>query len=185
MSKIILASGSPRRKQLMEMVGIDFEVIVADIIETIDYNNDLIKEIEKLSFQKANAVFKDHPDNIVIGSDTIVKIDNKILGKPKTLQEAKQMLKTLSNRTHEVVTAVTILSKDKKETFSSITQVTFYELTDEEINNYVEIVKPLDKAGAYAIQDKGSEFVKAINGDYYTVVGLPIAEVYHRLKAYQ
>lgn len=185
MSKIILASGSPRRKQLMEMVGLEFEVIVADIVEMIDHNNDLVKEIEKLSYQKADAVFKNHPDNIVIGSDTIVKIDNKVLGKPKTLLEAKQMLETLSNRTHEVVTAVTILSKDKKETFSSITEVTFYELTEEEIDNYVNIVKPLDKAGAYAIQDKGSEFVKSINGDYYTVVGLPIAELYHRLKQYK
>lgn len=184
MNKIILASGSPRRKELMEMVGYKFDIIVADIDEKINYNNDLVKEIEKLSYQKANAVFINHQDNIVIGSDTIVKIDNKVLGKPKSIDEAKQMLRLLSDRTHQVVTAVTILSKEKQETFSSITDVTFYDLTDEEINEYVDTTEPLDKAGAYAIQGRGSEFVKSINGDYYTVVGLPIAQVYHKLKKY-
>lgn len=184
MSKIILASGSPRRKELLTMIGIDFDVIVADIEEKIDYSNDLVKEIEKLSFQKANAVFTNHQDKIVIGSDTIVKLNSTVFGKPKTKQEAKEMLKTLSNKTHQVVTAVTILSKDKKETFSSITDVTFYELDDKQIDEYVESVEPLDKAGAYAIQGKGCEFVKKINGDYYTVVGLPIAEVYRRLQNY-
>lgn len=184
MNKIILASGSPRRRELMQMVGYQFDVVVADIDETIDCNNDLVKEIEKLSFRKANAVFVEHSDNIVIGSDTIVKIDNEVLGKPKSIMDAKLMLHKLSNRTHQVVTAVTILSKDKQETFSCITDVTFYELSDEEIDEYVNSVEPLDKAGAYAIQGRGSEFVKSINGDYYTVVGLPIAEVYHRLKKY-
>ena len=185
MSKIILASGSPRRKELMQMLGIDFDIIVADIDETIDYDANLVKEIERLSYGKANAVFIDHEDDIVIGADTIVKLGNNILGKPKDKEEAVNMLKLLSDNTHQVVTAVSILSKDKKETFSSITDVTFYKLTEEEINEYVESVEPLDKAGAYAIQGKGSEFVKSINGDYYTVVGLPIAEVYRRLKEYR
>ena len=185
MNKIILASGSPRRKELLTMLGIDFDVIVANIDEQIDHNNDLVDEIKKLSFQKADAVFQDHQDNIVIGSDTIVYIDNEILGKPKTIKQAKEMLHKLSNRTHQVVTAVTIMSKEKIDTFASITDVTFYELNDDEINEYVETVEPLDKAGAYAIQGKGSEFVKSINGDYYTVVGLPIAEVYRHLKNFK
>lgn len=184
MNKIILASQSPRRKELLSMLEIPFDVIVADINEQIDYNNNLVEEIKKLSFQKAEAVFKDHQDNIVIGSDTIVYIDNEVLGKPKTIENAKEMLHKLSNRTHQVVTAVTIMSKDKVDIFASITDVTFYELSDEEINRYVDSVEPLDKAGAYAIQGKGSEFVKSINGDYYTVVGLPIAEVFRHLKTF-
>lgn len=184
MNKIILASQSPRRKELLSMLEIPFDVIVADINEQIDYNNDLVEEIKKLSYQKAEAVFKDHQDNIVIGSDTIVYIDNEVLGKPKTIENAKEMLHKLSNRTHQVVTAVTIMSKDKVDTFASITDVTFYELSDEEINRYVDSTEPLDKAGAYAIQGKGSEFVKSINGDYYTVVGLPVAELFHRLKKF-
>lgn len=184
MNKIILASKSPRRRELLSMLGIEFDVIPADIDEQIDYNNDLVKEIQKLSFQKANAVFQDHQDNIVIGSDTIVFIDNKVLGKPKSKQEAKEMLHRLSGKTHQVVTGVTIISKEKTDTFASVTDVTFYELTDEEIETYVESVEPLDKAGAYAIQGKGSEFVRSINGDYYTVVGLPIAEVYRHLKSF-
>lgn len=184
MNKIILASKSPRRRELLSMLGIEFDVIPADIDEQIDYNNDLVKEIQKLSFQKANAVFQDHQDNIVIGSDTIVFIDNKVLGKPKSKQEAKEMLHRLSGKTHQVVTGVTIISKEKTDIFASVTDVTFYELTDEEIETYVESVEPLDKAGAYAIQGKGSEFVKSINGDYYTVVGLPIAEVYRHLKSF-
>lgn len=184
MNKIILASKSPRRKELLSMLGIKFDVIVSDIDEKIDYQNNLVEEIKKLSYQKAYAVFVTHQDDIVIGSDTIVYIDNEVLGKPKSIEEAKHMLHKLSNRTHQVVTAVTIISKDKVDSFASITDVTFYELTDQEINEYVDTVEPLDKAGAYAIQGKGSEFVKSINGDFYTVVGLPIAEVYRHLKAF-
>ena len=112
MTRVILASKSPRRKQLMELLKIPFEIIVSDIEENIDYSNDLVKEIEKLSYQKASAVFKDHQDAIVIGADTIVKINNDILGKPHSLDEARKMLSELSNNTHEVVTAVTILYKD-------------------------------------------------------------------------
>ncbi|MDO4940862.1 MAG: Maf family protein [Erysipelotrichaceae bacterium] len=185
MNKIILASQSPRRKELLNMLGIPFDVIVADIDEQIDYRNNLVEEIKKLSYQKANAVFENHQDNIVIGSDTIVYINNEVLGKPKTMENAKEMLHKLSNKTHQVVTAVTIMSKEKTDTFASITDVTFYELTDKEINDYVESTEPLDKAGAYAIQGKGCEFVKAINGDYYTVVGLPIAEVLRHLRTFK
>lgn len=184
MTKIILASKSPRRKELLGMLAIPFEVVIEDIDETIDLNNDLVKEIENLSYLKAKAVFDKYQDCLVIGSDTIVKINDKVLGKPKSKEEAIEMLQLLSGNTHQVVTAVTILFKDQRETFSSITDVNFYKLSDEEIVDYVNTQEPLDKAGAYAIQGKGCEFVKAINGDYYTVVGLPIAELYHRLKKY-
>lgn len=184
MTKVILASKSPRRKELMEMLKIPFDIIVSDIEESIDYNNDLVKEIEKLSYQKAKAVFDNHSDALVIGSDTIVKINNDILGKPHSLQEAKSMLKELSDNTHEVVTGVTILFKDIVETFSNVAEVTFYPLTDKEIDDYINTNEPMDKAGSYAIQGDGAKFIKSIKGDFYTIVGLPIGELYHRLKKY-
>lgn len=184
MNKIILASQSPRRKELLSLIGIEFDAIPADIDEQIDYNNDLVREIEKLSYQKAYHIFKDHKDALVIGSDTIVKIDNQVLGKPKSYEDAIAMLKLLSNNTHEVVTGVTILVDDVIETFSSIAKVTFYPLTDEEIKDYIKTNEPMDKAGAYAIQGLGAKFVKTIDGDYYTIMGLPIGELYHRLIKY-
>ena len=166
------------------MLKIPFEIIVSDIDETIDYDNDLIKEIEKLSLQKAQAVFKDHSDALVIGADTIVKIGNDVLGKPKTLLEAKKMLEELSGNTHEVVTGVTILYQGKAETFSSVAEVTFYPLNEKEIDEYIATNEPMDKAGSYAIQGDAAKFIRSINGDYYTIVGLPVAELYHRLKKY-
>jgi len=184
MTKVILASKSPRRKELMQLLKIPFEIIVSDIDEKIDYNNDLVKEIEKLSYQKANAVFKDHQDAIVIGADTIVKIGNDVLGKPHSIDEARKMLKELSDNTHEVVTGVTILYKDNVETFSDVSKVTFYPLSDEEIEEYIHTNEPMDKAGSYAIQGDGAKFIKWIDGDYYSIVGLPIGQVYHKIKKY-
>ena len=184
MNKIILASQSPRRKQLLEMLGVSFDIQPADIDEQINPNNDLVKEIEKLSYQKAYHVFKDHKDALVIGSDTIVKIDNEVLGKPKDYANAKQMLEKLSDNTHEVVTGCTILVNDTVETFSSIAKVTFYPLTKQEIDDYIKTNEPMDKAGAYAIQGLGAKLVKSIEGDYYTIMGLPIGELYQRLKKY-
>ncbi len=184
MTRVILASKSPRRKELMQLFKIPFEIIVSDIDEKINYNNDLVKEIEKLSYQKANAVFKDHQDAIVIGADTIVKIGNDVLGKPHSIDEARKMLKELSDNTHEVVTGVTILYKDNVETFSNVSKVTFYPLLDEEIEEYIHTNEPMDKAGSYAIQGDGAKFIKWIDGDYYSIVGLPIGQVYHKIKKY-
>ncbi len=184
MTRIVLASKSPRRRELMELLHIPFDVIVSDIDEQIDPQNDLVREIEKLSFRKAEAVFKDHPDALVIGSDTIVKIGNDILGKPKNIEQAEAMLKELSGKTHEVVTGVSILYKDRTETFSSVAKVTFYPLDEKEISEYIATNEPMDKAGSYAIQGDAAKFIRSIEGDYYTIVGLPIAELYHRLKKY-
>ena len=184
MKKIILASQSPRRKELLSLLGFDFDAIPADIDEQINLNNDLVKEIEKLSYQKAFHVAKDHKDEIVIGADTIVKINDAVLGKPKTHEQAKQMLQLLSNNTHEVVTGVTIIVDDKIETFSSVAKVTFYPLSDIEIDEYINTNEPMDKAGAYAIQGIGAKFIKSIDGDFYTIMGLPIAQLYHRLSKY-
>ena len=182
--KVILASKSPRRKELLEMLKIDFDIIVSDADEQIDHNNDLVKEIEKLSYRKAQAVFKDHQDALVIGSDTVVRIADQVLGKPKDHDEAKAMLRSLSDKTHEVVTAVTILYQDQIETFSSIAKVTFYPLSEQEIEDYIATNEPFDKAGSYAIQGDAARFIRSIEGDYYTIVGLPLAELYHRLKKY-
>ena len=184
MARVILASKSPRRKELLEMLRIPFEIIVSDIEEQIDPENDLTKEIEKLSYQKAKAVFEKENDALVIGSDTIVKINNQVLGKPKTHEEAREMLHLSSGNTHEVITGVTILYQNQRETFSSTSSVTFYPLTDEEIDIYIATNEPLDKAGSYAIQGDGAKFIRSINGDFYTIVGLPIGELYHRLKKY-
>ncbi len=182
MRKLILASQSPRRKELLEKCGYPFEVIVADIDETIDANIPLKKAIQQLAYQKAKKVFDEHPDAIVIGSDTIVSIDQKILGKPKDEKEAYDTLKLLSNRTHQVITGLSILSKEKNYSHVSVNQVTFYDLSDEEINKYISTNEPMDKAGSYAIQGIASRYIKSIEGDYYAIVGLPVSVVYHILK---
>ena len=184
MTRIILASKSPRRRELMEMLKLPFEIIVSDIDEQIDYDNDLVREIEKLSFRKADAVYQENKDALVIGSDTIVKIGNDVLGKPKSVEQAKEMLRELSDNTHEVVTGVTIICNDQVETFSSVAKVTFYPLSEEEIDEYVKTNEPMDKAGSYAIQGDGAKFIRSIEGDFYTIVGLPVGELYHRLKKY-
>ena len=184
MTRLVLASKSPRRKELLSLINVPFEIIVSEIEEHIDLNNDLVKEIEKLSFQKASAVFQNNKDAVVIGSDTIVKIGNTPLGKPHSIDDAKEMLRMLSGKTHEVVTGVTILKENVRDTFSSVAKVTFFELSEEEIEEYVNSGEPMDKAGSYAIQGLGAKFIKSIEGDYYSIVGLPIAELYHRLVQY-
>ena len=183
--KLILASGSPRRKQLLSLLNIPFTIVVAYIVETIDNDKPLREEIEKLSYQKAEAVFKDHQDSVVVGSDTIVTLDNKVLGKPHDKQEAWEMLKLLQNNKHTVITAVTILSETKKETFSVVSDVYFYPMSDKEIDEYIDTNEPMDKAGAYAIQGIGSKFIKRIDGDYHAIMGLPIGELYHKLKRFK
>jgi len=184
MSRIILASQSPRRKELLSLLNVPFEIIPADIKEEIDPGNSLADEIEKLSFLKALAVFKENSDATVIGSDTIVTLDDIVLGKPKTHEKAKEMLELLSNNTHQVITAVSIISPSGSETFSSVSDVTFRKLSEEEINEYAGSDEPLDKAGAYAIQGNARKFISNINGDYYAIIGLPICELSVRLKKY-
>lgn len=182
--KLILASQSPRRRQLLSLLNIPFDIAPADIEETINEDKPLREEIEKLSFLKANAVFKDNKDAVVIGSDTIVTLDNKVLGKPKDKEDAKRMLGLLQNNKHVVITAVTIISSKMSETFSAVSDVYFYPLSEEEIDKYLENDEGYDKAGAYAIQGLGAKFIKKIDGDFYAIMGFPIGEVYHRLQKY-
>lgn len=184
MNKIILASKSPRRKQIMEMLNIPFEIIVADIDEKINQNNDLVKEIENISFLKALKVFNDHKDAIVIGADTIVVVNNEVLGKPKDEEDAKRMLELLQNNKHHVITGVTILSNNQSETFSNISEVYFNSIDDKEIEEYIKTGEPMDKAGAYAIQGLGAKFIKKIDGDFYSIMGLPVSDINIRLKKY-
>ena len=185
MRSLILASQSPRRAQLLEYLEIPFSICPADVDESIDESKPVKEEIKRLSFRKAEAVFNQHPESIVIGSDTVVVIDNKILGKPTDRNDAFNMLKMLSNRSHEVITGVCLISKEKTDIFASVSTVYFHELTDEEIWHYIDVDSPLDKAGAYAIQGKASLFIDRIDGDYYSIMGLPISLINQHLKSFR
>jgi len=179
---IILASQSPRRKELLQMAGVDFVCVPSDAEEVVPEGTSAEDMPFFLSKLKARDIAKRYPEDMVVGSDTLVIVDGKPLGKPKTKEDAFQMLRTLSGRTHMVVTGVTICQGQKEESFSSKTEVEFYPLEDQEIRNYIETGEPMDKAGAYGIQGKGCVLVKEIRGDYYTVMGLPVAETVRRLK---
>ena len=182
MSKIILASASPRRKELMELAGYDFEVICADIVEVVPEEAMPQEVVISLALQKAQAVAAEHKEAVVIGSDTVVALDEKILGKPHSEQEACEMLRSLSGRTHKVFTGVAIVCGGKVKNFFDETDVEFYSLGDDEIKKYVATGEPTDKAGAYGIQGKGSVLVKRINGDFFSVMGLPIAKLYREMS---
>lgn len=182
MKDIILASGSPRRKELMTLAGFDFTVKVADVDESLPDEITPYDAVKMLSLKKASAVSDCYPDSVVIGADTVVAFENKILGKPASKENAFEMLKTLSGNTHKVYTGVAIIYKDRISNFFEETDVEFYPLSDDEIQEYIDTGEPMDKAGAYGIQGKGCVLVKRINGDYSNVVGLPISKLYRELK---
>ncbi len=182
MRNLILASQSPRRKELLEKCGYPFSVCVADIDEKIDTSIPLESAIQELAYLKAKKIFDDHQDSIVIGSDTIVTINGLILGKPKDENDAFNTLKMLSGKTHQVITGLSIITKEKTYNHVSVNDVTFYELSDEEILKYISTNEPMDKAGSYAIQGIASRYIQSIQGDYYAIVGLPVSVVYHILK---
>lgn len=182
MKSIILASQSPRRKELLEKTGCSFIIEAADIDETIDQSKPLTDEILRLSRSKAAHILQRHPDSLVIGSDTIVTIDGNVLGKPADKNDAMEMLRSLSGRTHQVITGLCILSSQKEYLFVSVNDVSFAVLTEDEIEKYVNTGEPMDKAGAYAIQGIASRYITGINGDYYAIMGLPLCAVYEELK---
>ena len=186
MRKIILASHSPRRKKLLQQIGLDFSVEESGYEEK-PIQNATPSEIAKfLSLEKANLVAVKHQDAIIIAADTLVVIDNEILGKPTSKENAREMLRKLSNRTHSVVTGFTIIDTAKNKTITdcSETKVTFKDLSELEMAAYVETQDLMDKAGAYAIQEKGGLFVKSIEGDYFNVVGLPLYAVSKALEEF-
>lgn len=182
MTHIILASSSPRRKELLSQVFIPFTVQAAHADETIAPGTHPAAAVEQLAVKKAAAVFSERPDAAVIGADTVVVSNGRILGKPETELEAMQMLSSLSGGTHAVYTGVAIMSKNEKIVFHEKTDVEFWELTKAEMAAYIETGEPFDKAGGYGIQSAGALFVKAIHGDYFNVVGLPISSLYRRLR---
>ena len=187
---IILASGSPRRKELLSQVGIPFTVLKSDCDETSDIEEPALF-VEELSLRKAENVYQKTGNSydsnyIILAADTIVSYEGEILGKPEDEKEALDMLGLLSDRTHQVYTGVTLLqiSDEKKKvvTFSEKTDVTFYPMTRIEMLNYIATGDPLDKAGSYGIQGIGAKFISGIHGDYNNVVGLPIGSIYQTLK---
>ena len=182
MQNLILASSSPRRKELLENLRLTFAVTSSEVDESFDPTLSPEEVVMELAERKAQAVFKDNQEAFVIGSDTIVFANNQILGKPADEAEAVRMLKTLSGCQHEVFTGVSIVSPTSKTRFYEKTEVWFWELTEDEIRSYVQSGEPLDKAGAYGIQQLGSMLVKKINGDYFAVVGLPVARTIRELS---
>ncbi len=180
--KIILASASPRRRELMKLITEDFGAVSTDTDETLPDNIEALKASEYLAGIKAQSALESFPDNIVIGCDTTVIIDNKILGKPKDSDQCREYLETLSGRTHKVVTSCAIVNKRSRCVFSEITEVTFRKLSDSDIEWYISTGEPFDKAGGYGIQGKGSLLVEKINGDYFNVVGLPVSRLNQELK---
>lgn len=199
--KIVLASASPRRRELLAGLGLDYTVLVSGVEEQVT-EQEPAKVVEELSAQKAQDVLQKllstvprqearlwdgQEELLVIGADTIVAADGKILGKPADMRDAAGMLEQLSGRRHQVYTGVTLChhsqGETRRQTFHECTQVQFYPMTEEEIDWYISTGEPMDKAGAYGIQGLGSRFIRAIEGDYSNVVGLPVARLYQELKA--
>ena len=187
MKNIILASNSPRRKQLLKMAGIRFTVLPSDVPEMVPEFVPDEKRAQFLAELKASYTSVFHPKDIIIGADTTVICEGRLMGKPATREEAKDMLRFLSGKTHTVYTGVCLIWSDEEDAdcFTSETKVEFYPLTEKQIEDYVASGEPMDKAGAYGIQGLGCTLVKRIEGDYYTVVGLPIAEVVRRIKKHE
>ena len=178
---LILASNSPRRKQLLDMVGLKFKVVPSNFDETSIKLKNIYKLPLTLSKKKADAIAKLYPNDIILAADTDVCVGKVMLGKPDGPKGVAKILKQLSNKTHQVITGVTIIYKNKKVSFESITKVTFYPISNQDIQDYIKTKEPFDKSGAYAIQGYGARFIKSIQGDYYTIMGLPIARVLKEL----
>ncbi len=176
--KIILASASPRRRELIKNLGIEYEVKTADCEEETIFGEHPKDTVIRLSRTKALWVAeREERPAIVIGADTVVAIDDKILGKPASRDEAAKMLRELSGRTHRVYTGMTVTDGNKTVSEYVMTDVKFYELSDKQIESYVNTGEPMDKAGAYGIQEYGSLLVESISGDYFNVVGLPVSRL--------
>lgn len=181
----ILASGSPRRKQLLNQIGLEFTVIPSNVDE--DFTLDLPPEAftEHWAREKAKSVAKIHLDSLIVGADTIVVLDGNILGKPKDKKDSFNMLQSLSGKTHEVITGVSFISLEQEldHTFNERTFVSFNTLSDRDINSYIDIYNPLDKAGSYGIQDWFSVHIHRVEGCYYNVMGLPLSSFYSYFKS--
>ena len=182
MQKIILASGSPRRRELLTQIGMPFEVITSDVKEvtTATQPDEIVKELSKIKAEAVAQICKEkgesYRDVVILGADTIVYHNGKVLGKPKSEEDAYLMIESLAGKEHFVYTGVTILTPKKQICFAEAVTVSLYEMSAEEIKSYIATGEPMDKAGRFAA------FVKGISGDYNAVVGLPVARVYQELK---
>lgn len=181
-NKLILASASPRRQELLKLITEDFIVKVSHTPEELPQGMEPDPAVKLLSRRKALAVAQQEPQAIVIGADTVVSVDGEILGKPKGQAQAAQMLRLLSGRTHQVYTGVAIVTPEEEMVFSCGTGVVFSPLSEEEIQWYISTGEPFDKAGGYGIQGFGSIFVREVQGDFFNVMGLPVNLLYHKLK---
>ena len=175
--RVILASSSPRRRQLLDLIGITHEVFPADLDETYLAGEIPDAHAERLARAKAEAVASAHPDGLVIGADTIVVVDGIVLGKPRDTEDAVRMLGMLSDRSHTVMTAVAVTYAGRTESCVEQVEVTFMPLGDEDIRRYVATDEPMDKAGAYGIQGYGATIVRRIDGDYFAVMGLSLVRL--------
>lgn len=184
--KIILASGSPRRKALLKQIDLDFQVAVSKVHEDFTIDLSPSEFAEYYAREKASDIANRFPEDLVVGADTIVVLDGKILGKPENARESYAMLKSLSGRTHTVITGVSLLNRgfDYTDTFHELTDVTFNQLSQPDIEHYINTYEPFDKAGSYGIQDWFSIHVRKIEGCFYNVVGFPLSRFYNALKKY-
>lgn len=178
---LILASASPRRKELLSLFRIPFSIRVADIDETMDPNKAPFDEVARVSRLKALAVRREEQD-VVIAADTIVVCGGRVLGKPHSEEEAVSMLRLLSGRDHQVMTGVTVVSGENCETFTEVTDIHFRDLSEKEIRAYVATGEPMDKAGSYGIQGGAALFCSHMAGDYYNVMGLPVCHLGETLR---
>ena len=190
MQRLILASQSPRRKDLLTNMGFDFDIVVSDVEEKVTKTdpNEIVVELSKLKAHDVYDKVKPADGTLILAADTLVFLKNERLGKPADDKDAFRMLRELSGREHHVITGVTLIyqtnGKAEEYSFSEDTSVLFAELSDKEILDYIATGEPKDKAGSYAIQGKGAKFVKGINGDYSNVVGLPVPRLYEEMKAH-
>lgn len=184
MKKLILASSSPRRKEIFSKLRLPFEVEVGDYEEDMTLPLSPAELAQTLSKGKAESVAKNHSDAIVVAADTFIVFGNKVLGKPKTAEKAREMLRMLRGKENNIITGVTIIDTGAKTTltFDEITKVFMRDMSDSEIEGYVKTGEPLDKAGAYALQELGAIFIEKIEGDFFNAMGLPLATVARKLE---
>ena len=184
MRRIILASSSPRRQELLNQMGVEFRVVITDVEEIYKEKGEARSICRRNALLKARAVAVSHPRQTVLGADTLVHLGDELFGKPSSLLKAKQMLRRLSGKMHQVTTACALVKGVRKKVFSVTTKVQFRELSDRQINAYLRAVSVLDKAGAYAVQEKGEWIVEAVHGSLTNVVGLPAERLYAELMAW-
>lgn len=182
MSRIVLASASPRRRELLTQIGLKFDIIPSHIEEVLKGDSPA-ENVMGLAYDKATDIYNQltgqgEKDVLVIGADTVVALDDEILGKPKDEEDALRMLRFLQGRTHQVYTGVCLITSEGAQTFFGKTDVTMYPASDEQLKAYIASSEPMDKAGSYAIQGLGTVFIQGIHGDYNNVVGLPVAEIW-------